>query len=146
MKMLNKKANLTLRLTGVRIFWSYTFPAMLVIVKIYKKYESLANLQMTAITKIQIFSETIFLVITSYGNAGNAYRDERKANVRITLWSTVYLNSISIIIFVSIVELINHLKESDLCKIMWIIYTFVEVRCTGKQNCIFSFLRRPRAD
>ena len=55
------------------------------------KYDSLANLQMTAITKIQIFSETIFLVITSYGNAGNAYREGRNANVRITLWGTVPL-------------------------------------------------------
>ena len=64
---------------------------MLVIVKIYKKYESLANLQMTAITKIQIFSETIFLVITFYGNASNAYREGRNANVLITLLGTVYV-------------------------------------------------------
>ena len=70
-----EKANLTLRLTGVPIIWSYTFPAMLMILKIFKKYESIANIQMTAITKIQIFSETIFLVITFYGNVCNAYRE-----------------------------------------------------------------------
>ena len=90
--MLNKKANLTLRLTGVPIIWSYTFPAMLMIVKIFKKYESVANLQMTVITKIQIFSETIFLVISPYGNACNAYREGRNANVLITLLGTVYLH------------------------------------------------------
>ena len=48
------------------------------------------SLQITAITKIQIFSETIFLVITSYGNACNAYREGRNANVLITLLGTVY--------------------------------------------------------
>ena len=46
---------------------------------------------MTAITKIQIFSETIFLVKTFYGNACNAYREGRNANVLITLLGTVYI-------------------------------------------------------
>ena len=88
--MLNKKANLTLRLTGrpdilVLYFSGYASDRK----NLQKKYESLANLQMTAITKTQIFSKTIFLVITSYGNAGNAYREGRNPNVRITLWGTV---------------------------------------------------------
>ena len=45
---------------------------------------------MTMITKIQIFSETI--VISSYGNACNAYREGRNANVLITLLGTVHLS------------------------------------------------------
>ena len=60
------------------------------IIKIFKKYESIADLQMSVITKIQIFSETIFLVIAFYGNACNAYREGRNANVLITLLGTVY--------------------------------------------------------
>ena len=51
---------------------------------------------MTAITKIQIFSETVFLVITSYGKACNAYREGRNANVRKTLLGTVYMHFFNI--------------------------------------------------
>ena len=60
-----------------------------------KKYESIANLQMTAITKIQIFSETIFLVITFYGNACDAYMEGRNAKVLITLLGTVCVNELT---------------------------------------------------
>ena len=49
----------------------------------------IANLQMAAITKLKIFSESIFIVITSYGNACNAFREGKNANVLITLLGTV---------------------------------------------------------
>ena len=35
------------------LFWSYTFPAMPVIVKIYKKYESLAKVYATTFTNFR---------------------------------------------------------------------------------------------
>ena len=76
--MLKKKASLTLRLTGcpnnsVLYFSSYASDRK----NLLKKYQSIANLQMTAITNFQIFSETIFRVIKFYGNACNAYREGR---------------------------------------------------------------------